>query len=70
MKCSDLGDIPLEDENGRLELDGFVGRVGAVIAPVFQRAIDKAIALLNRNGLKALTWLNWFLLGGRLCPQF
>ena len=64
---SDLGDIPLEDENGEeLELDFSVSleELKKVIAPVFQRAIDKAIALLNRNGLKGSDLAELVLVGG------
>ena len=64
---SDLGEIPLEDEHGEeLELDFSVSSedLKKVIAPVFQRAIDKAIALLSRNGLKGSDLAELVLVGG------
>ena len=64
---SDLGEIPLEDENGEeleLELSVSLEELRKVIAPVFQRAIDKAIALLDRNGLKGSDLAELVLVGG------
>ena len=64
---SNLGEIPLEDENGEeLELDFSVGQeeLREVVVPIFQRAIDKASALLDRNGLKGGDLQDLVLVGG------
>lgn len=64
---SNLGEIPLEDENGEeLELYFEVteDELKSVVTPVFQRAIDKALTLLDRNGLKGADLQDLVLVGG------
>ena len=64
---SNLGEIPMEDENGEeLEIDLTVTRneLKGVISPLFQRAIDKALTLLSRNGLKGSDLQEVVLVGG------
>ena len=62
---SDLGDIELTD--GReIELDFEITRetLRPVVAPIFQRAIDKAKALLARHGLSGSDLNELILVGG------
>ena len=64
---SDLGEIPLEDANGEeIELDFVVTRekMAEAVRPIFQRAIDKSLALLARHGLKGADLDELILVGG------
>jgi molecular chaperone DnaK len=64
---TNLREIPMEDEHGEeLEIDLTVTRdeLKAVVAPIFQRAIDKALTLLIRNGLNGADLQEVVLVGG------
>ena len=64
---SDMGEIPLEDANGEeIELDFVVTRekMAEAVRPIFQRAIDKSLALLARHGLKGTDLDELILVGG------
>lgn len=64
---SDMGEIPLEDANGEeIELDFVVTReqMAEAVRPIFQRAIDKSLALLARHGLKGADLDELILVGG------
>jgi molecular chaperone DnaK len=64
---SDLGDIPGEDDEGEeFELDITVTQedITRVLAPVFQKAIDTSIKLLERNNLKGNSLESLILVGG------
>ena len=64
---SDLGDIPGEDDNGEeFELDITVSQADMqrALAPIFQKAIDIAQKLLERNNLKGGDLDSLILVGG------
>ena len=64
---SDLGDIPGEDDNGEeFELDITVTQADMqrALAPIFQKAIDIAQKLLERNNLKGGDLDSLILVGG------
>jgi len=64
---SDLGDIPGEDDEGEeFELDITVNQedITRALAPVFQKAIDTSIKLLERNNLKGNSLESLILVGG------
>ena len=64
---SDLGDIPSEDDNGEeFELDITVTQADMqrALAPIFQKAIDIAQKLLERNNLKGKDLDSLILVGG------
>ena len=64
---SDLGDIPGEDDNGEeFELDITVTQTDMqrALAPIFQKAIDIAQKLLERNNLKGGDLDSLILVGG------
>lgn len=64
---SDLGDIPGEDDEGEeFELDITVTQedITRALAPVFQKAIDTSIKLLERNNLKGNSLESLILVGG------
>ena len=64
---SDLGDIPGEDDNGEeFELDITVTQADMqrALAPIFQKAIDIAQKLLERNNLKGEDLDSLILVGG------
>lgn len=64
---SDLGDIPGEDDEGEeFELDITVTQedITRALAPVFQKAIDTSIQLLERNNLKGNSLESLILVGG------
>ena len=64
---TDLGDIPGEDDNGEeLEIDLTISQnqLKQVIEPVFQKAIDQTIELLQRNNLTGEKIESLILIGG------
>jgi molecular chaperone DnaK len=64
---SELGEIPLEDANGEeIGLDFVVTReqMAEAVRPIFQRAIDKSLALIARHGLKGEELDELILVGG------
>ena len=64
---SDLGDIPGEDDNGdEFELDITVTQVDMerALSPIFQKAIDICMKLLERNNLKGSSLDSLILVGG------
>ena len=64
---SQLGDLPIEDENGNeLEVDVLVTQkdMENVVAPIFQKAIDISKELLKRNNLKGADLGALILVGG------
>jgi molecular chaperone DnaK len=64
---SDLGDIPGEDDEGEeFELDITVTQndIARAISPVFQKAIDVSLSLLERNNLKGSSLDSLILVGG------
>lgn len=64
---SDLGDIPGEDDNGEeFELDITVtqGDMEKALSPIFQKSIDIAKKLLERNNLKGSDLDSLILVGG------
>lgn len=64
---SDLGDIPGEDDEGEeFELDITVTQedISKAISPVFQKAIDVSINLIERNNLKGSSLDSLILVGG------
>ena len=64
---SQLGDLPIEDENGNeLEVDVLVSQkdMENVVAPIFQKAIDISKELLKRNNLKGADLGALILVGG------
>jgi len=64
---SDLGDIPGEDDEGEeFELDITVTQadITKAVSPVFQKAIDVSLSLLERNNLKGLSLDSLILVGG------
>lgn len=64
---SDLGDIPGEDDEGEeFELDITVSQedMHKVLGPVFQKAIDVSLTLLNRNNLQGSSLDSLILVGG------
>lgn len=64
---SDLGDIPGEDDNGEeFELDITVTQADMerALSPIFQKAIDICIKLLERNNLKGSSLDSLILVGG------
>ncbi|MCB0537710.1 MAG: Hsp70 family protein [Bacteroidetes bacterium] len=64
---SDLGDIPGEDDEGEeFELDITVTQadITKALAPVFQKAIDVSLSLLERNNLKGSSLDSLILVGG------
>ena len=64
---SDMGEIPMEDANGEeIELDFVITRdqMADAVRPIFQRAIDKSLALLKRHGLKGEDLDELILVGG------
>ncbi|MDF1866878.1 MAG: Hsp70 family protein [Saprospiraceae bacterium] len=64
---SDLGDIPGEDDEGEeFELDITVTQedITKAIAPVFQKAINVSLRLLERNNLKGSNLDSLILVGG------
>lgn len=64
---SDLGDIPGEDDEGEeFELDITVTQndISKAVSPVFQKAIDVSLSLLERNNLKGSSLDSLILVGG------
>lgn len=64
---SDLGDIPGEDDEGEeFELDITVTQadIAKAVSPVFQKAIDVSLKLLERNNLKGASLDSLILVGG------
>lgn len=64
---SDLGDIPGEDDEGEeFELDITVTQndIARAVSPVFQKAIDVSLSLLERNNLKGSSLDSLILVGG------
>lgn len=64
---SDLGDIPGEDDEGEeFELDITVTQadIAKAVSPVFQKAIDVSLKLLERNNLKGSSLDSLILVGG------
>lgn len=64
---SDLGDIPGEDDEGEeFELDITVTQndIAKAVSPVFQKAIDVSLNLLERNNLKGSSLDSLILVGG------
>jgi len=64
---SDLGDIPGEDDEGEeFELDITVTQndIAKAVSPVFQKAIDVSLSLLERNNLKGSSLDSLILVGG------
>ncbi|MUP45400.1 Hsp70 family protein [Gramella sp. BOM4] len=64
---SDLGDIPGEDDEGEeFELDITVTQadISKALSPVFQKAIDVSLRLLERNNLKGSSLDSLILVGG------
>jgi molecular chaperone DnaK len=64
---SDLGDIPGEDDNGEeFELDITVSQsdMERALGPIFQKAIDRCIKLLERKNLKGSSLDSLILVGG------
>lgn len=64
---SDLGDIPGEDDEGEeFELDITVTQadITKALSPVFQKAIDVSVSLLERNNLKGSSLDSLILVGG------
>ncbi|MBQ4915295.1 Hsp70 family protein [Maribacter sp. MMG018] len=64
---SDLGDIPGEDDEGEeFELDITVTQadITKAVSPVFQKAIDVSLRLLERNNLKGSSLDSLILVGG------
>jgi molecular chaperone DnaK len=64
---SDLGDIPGEDDEGEeFELDITVTQIdiARALSPVFQKAIDVSVKLLERNNLKGSSLDSLILVGG------
>lgn len=64
---SDLGDIPGEDDEGEeFELDITVTQadITKAVSPVFQKAIDVSLSLLERNNLKGSSLDSLILVGG------
>ncbi|WP_313115087.1 Hsp70 family protein [Aequorivita sediminis] len=65
--ASDLGDIPGEDDEGEeFELDITVTQndIARAVSPVFQKAIDVSLSLLERNNLKGSSLDSLILVGG------
>ncbi|MCK9450283.1 MAG: Hsp70 family protein [Bacteroidales bacterium] len=65
--ASDLGDIPGEDDEGEeFELDITVTQndIAKAVSPVFQKAIDVSLNLLERNNLKGSSLDSLILVGG------
>jgi len=64
---SDLGDIPGEDDEGEeFELDITITQndIAKAVSPVFQKAIDVSLSLLERNNLKGSSLDSLILVGG------
>jgi len=64
---SDLGDIPIEDDDGEeLELDITVTQevMEIAVGPIFQKSIDTCKELLNRNKVSASSLKSLLLVGG------
>lgn len=64
---SDLGDIPGEDDEGEeFELDITVTQpdIAKAVSPVFQKAINVSLSLLERNNLKGSSLDSLILVGG------
>ena len=64
---SNLGDLPFEDDNGEEpEIDIVISQtdMAGVVAPMFQKAIDITILLLERNNLKGADLGALILVGG------
>ena len=64
---SDVGDIPLEDEDGEeLELDITISKNNfkKAVGPIFQKAIDISKELLQRNNLSGSSIQSLILVGG------
>jgi molecular chaperone DnaK len=64
---SDVGDIPLEDEDGEeLELDITISKddFKKAVGPIFQKAIDISQELLQRNNLSGSSIQSLILVGG------
>ncbi|MCK0125744.1 Hsp70 family protein [Gelidibacter sp. F2691] len=64
---SDLGDIPGEDDEGEeFELDITVTQtdIANALSPIFQKAIDVSLSLLERNNLKGSSLDSLILVGG------
>jgi len=64
---SDLGDIPGEDDEGEeFELDITVTQadIAKALSPVFQKAIDVSLSLVERNNLKGSSLDSLILVGG------
>lgn len=66
-EIADLGDIPGEDDEGEeYEMDITVTQemMRQAVGPVFQKAIDICLSLLQRNGLKGSSLTTLLLVGG------
>lgn len=64
---TDLGDLPLEDEEGEeltLDIDVTEAKLEKVFAPIFQKSIDICKDLLKRNNLKGSQLTTLLLVGG------
>lgn len=64
---SDLGDIPLEDDDGEeLELDIDVSQddMERTLGPIFQKSVDICKDLLKRNNIQAASLKSLLLVGG------
>jgi molecular chaperone DnaK len=63
---SDLGDLGEDDEGEEIELDITVTQeiISKVLSPVFQKAIDVSLSLLERNNLKGSSLDSLILVGG------
>jgi len=64
---SDLGDIPGEDDEGEefeLDIEITQNDLQKVLAPIFQKAIDICIDLLQRNNLQSSSLDSLILVGG------
>lgn len=64
---TDLGDLPLEDEDGEeltLDIDVTQDKLENVFAPIFQKSIDICKDLLKRNNLKGSQLTTLLLVGG------
>lgn len=64
---TDLGDLPLEDEEGEeltLDIDVTQDSLEVVVGPIFQKSIDICKDLLKRNNLKGSQLSTVLLVGG------
>ena len=64
---TDLGDLPLEDEEGEeltLDIDVTQDSLEVVVGPIFQKSIDICKDLLKRNNLKGSQLTTLLLVGG------